>query len=217
MAMMIIDQVVSLLTSHVGVFLPGQWAQLTPNPELGSTQAFLYNATLAFDDDAVPTAQGRVEVQFDLFDRETNVSLGNLTAFAISPNFAKLTLRVYEWPFSEPSDGDEEQHRLEVRLNIDPPVSGVDSQTTGANGVTVFKLRHANDAAQRTTEIRVVNVVERDGTNIQADGAVAYEVNVAQSQLVLSFARFESSLVYDPGTPHCISSPSLHRVGVFVR
>lgn len=162
---------------------------------------FLYNATLAFDDAAVTAAQGRVEVQFDLFDRETNVSLGNLTAFAISPNFAKLTLRVFEWPFSEPSGGGEEQHRLEVRLNIDPPVSGVDSQTTGANGVTVFKLRHANDAAQRTTEIRVVNVVERDGTNIQADGAVAFEVNVAQSQLVLSFARFESSLVYDPGTP----------------
>jgi hypothetical protein len=171
----------------------------------------VFNSSLAFD---VPDAKGRVEIQFDLFDRRTTVSLGNLTAFAISPNYAKLTLRVIDWPFSGPSDSSDQQHRLEIRLDIDPAVSDVASRTRGSNGVTVFKLNHANDTTQRQTEIRVVDVVERDAVNVQGGRAVEFDVDVEHSQLVLSFARFESSLVYDPGklapspfiTPRCAQS-----------
>jgi hypothetical protein len=204
---------------------------VTPDAKLNSSQSFVLSAALAFiNDSAVPanasslsSSDSRVELRFDLFDKTTNVSVGNLTAFAITPAFAKLTVGLFEWPWRSATPSDS---RLEVRLGISPIVESVVRLEDGEESVTTFVVR-SSSATPHTADddemrIRLIDVVEMDGKYARSvpaqsatsghdasTAAVTFDVDVQRSELVLSFARFNSTLNYDPGSNSSSSTQSL--------
>jgi hypothetical protein len=164
-----------------------------------ATTSYLYSAMLgirgATEDN---TTSATVEMQFFVFDKATEVSVGaGLLPFTVTPALAKFSLRVTDWPWI----GKEEDHGLEVRMNISPEFN--ESQrfdATPQEGITTFKLigQHPHNP-EAITQIRLVEAVEIDGV-VQPTGAVNYTITDGRAQLVMRFSHFGSYMLYDPGT-----------------
>jgi hypothetical protein len=178
-------------------------------------------ADLAFGPNSTSSCTGlgasdrpRIELQFFTFAKNSNISLdignstgslGNLLSYTISPSFAKFTLRLFHWPWLDNStDG----HRLEVGLDFSPAVASFVRQPAGA--LTTFELRGQEtgaDGREYSTQVRLLQAVSLDNVLVLANDSsgrapVEFALDVARSQLVLSFARFNTSLDYDPGITH---------------
>jgi hypothetical protein len=84
-------------------------------------------------------------------------------------------------------------------LNIEPSFASFKRlDDTPQAGVTTFELAGQGLV---TTTIRLVDVVEIDGVALANSSArVSFDIDVHQSQLVLKFGYFNSTLLYDPGT-----------------
>jgi hypothetical protein len=195
----------------------GGWDQVTPDPKLGSTQSFVFAAHLSFDGlgaGAVVTnvsSAPRLEMQLDLFERNTPVSLAGLVNFTITTSFTKLSFRMWHWPWNVRHDP---HRRVEVRVGIAPRITNVVSATTDAGGgMTEFTMNNVEGGEWERVKIRLVDVVEVDGLVVRqisvGNGtgevaAVKFSVDEAKSTLVLSFGYFNSTLSYDPGTRMCL-------------
>jgi hypothetical protein len=189
----------------------GTWAALENNT-LGADQSFLYSCGLQFpssDGDANVTVAA-LGLQFFLFSNTTEVNLGGDTPvkFNVSPAFAKFTVRLTDWVWQSPDDPNE---RAEVRVAITPAFTGF-SEVAGdeADFVREFALtgQQTTYSGRASTRVRLVEAVELDGklvTAKEAGGngrkAVEFTLDATSSSLVVSFARFHTSAVYDPGTP----------------
>jgi hypothetical protein len=182
--------------------------------ELGSSQTFVFSANLAFENasngvlvtpqEEDNSTQSRLEMQLDLFERDTPVSLAGLVNFTITTSFTKLSLRLWDWPWT----AEDAHHRVEVRIGITPRVTNVVSAEDLGGGVTEYTMNNINDGGE-TIKIRLVDVAEMDGQTVdsvlfaasgESGPAVTFEIDETQSVLVLSFAFFNSTLAYDPGT-----------------
>jgi hypothetical protein len=106
---------------------------------------------------------------------------------------------------------DDPNERAEVRVAITPAFTGF-SEVAGdeADFVREFALtgQQTTYSGRASTRVRLVEAVELDGklvTAKEAGGngrkAVEFTLDATSSSLVVSFARFHTSAVYDPGTP----------------
>ena len=181
-------------------------------------------ADLAFGPNSTSSCTGglgasdrpRIELQFFTFAKNSNISLdignstgslGNLLSYTISPSFAKFTLRLFHWPWL---DNVTDDHRLEVGLDFSPAVASFVRQPA-SGALTTFELRGQEtgaDGREYSTQVRLLHAVSLDNVLVLANDSsgrapVEFALDVARSQLVLSFARFNTSLDYDPGITHC--------------
>lgn len=179
----------------------GSWHSVAPDPQLGSSSTYVYSAALVFPEDEEDLPDGRIELQFDLFTNATKVEISNVVSFLVTPEKAKLTLRVFDWPWDSIKETyPDVPSELEIRLAIDPVVK--QAQRSEEGRITTFDLnvdRNATSSSSDTMQIRLVDVVELDSFLI-LKGGVWFDVDVESSELVLSFAYFNRSLIYDPGT-----------------
>lgn len=186
----------------------GTWAALENNT-LGADQSFIYSCGLQFpssDGDANATVAA-LGLQFFLFSNTTEVNLGGDTPvkFNVSPAFAKFTVRLTDWVWQSPDDPNE---RAEVRVAITPAFTGF-SEVAGdeADFVREFALtgQQTTYSGRASTRVRLVEAVELDGKLVTAKEAgsngrkaVEFTLDATSSSLVVSFARFNTSAVYDP-------------------
>jgi hypothetical protein len=193
-----------------------------------STSSFLFKADLLTDDldagvvtgranESSAPPQPRVELQFFLFESASTVSVGAVSYDAL-PAFAKFTVRLFSWPWTTqpPLDDDNDDinnsttttnstnYTIEMRMKITPAfVSATRRPGYPSTGLTTFVLAgnatsSSLASASKTTELRLVESVELDGRQVSGAGGVEFAMDETTSELVLRFARFESSLVYDP-------------------
>lgn len=192
----------------------GSWAQVEDD-QFNSTSSFLFKADLLTDDldagvvtgranESSAPPQPRVELQFFLFENASTVSVGAVSYDAL-PAFAKFTVRLTDWVWQSPDDPNE---RAEVRVAITPAFTGF-SEVAGdeADFVREFALtgQQTTYSGRASTRVRLVEAVELDGklvTAKEAGGngrkAVEFTLDANSSSLVVSFARFHTSAVYDP-------------------
>jgi hypothetical protein len=206
----------------------GEWVEVindTDAAAFGAKQSFVFVADLVFNTssscaDLGAAERPRMELQYFTFERNSTISLGtNATgsyplSFDISPAFAKFTLRLFHWPWLGA-----DSNRVEVDISISPAFANfVPSPASG--GVTMHDLRGqapSADGRPYSTQVRLVQAVVLDGVLVLATNdsddreAVEFAVDVELSKLVLSFARFNTSLEYDPGsTRHTRHSRTTH-------
>jgi hypothetical protein len=97
-----------------------------------------------------------------------------------------------------------------VRVAIQPRFTGFTEVVSADEHVREFALTgqtgQSYAGGSASTRLRLVEAVTVDGvlevvsTRNSTDGAVRFELDTNTSEVVLSFRRFNSSLVYDPGT-----------------
>lgn len=148
-----------------------------------------------------------------LFDKEANISLGDLVTFDVLPSLAKFAINVSSWPWASTSSS-MDNRKLEMRFNIRPPFSSFERRTDDpVPGLTTFILRR-DENGDEETRLRMVDVVELDGELVrfvdnnnktENDAAVEFDLDVTSSELVVRFGYFERSLFYDPGTIPCFA------------
>jgi hypothetical protein len=196
----------------------GSWSRLSNN-SLNATQSFVYAGHLAFPNGTVLHASEPATLRFQLyvFNRPTNVTLDRLLSYKVLPAYAKFTLSVTNWPWLDAQDNTDD--RLQLRVRIGPPFNGSVQYSNESDGLVqtftltgqalppfIEKLLNGRKLVRR---IRLVDAVEIDGELIKSNrsallGAerskVEFVLNSNTSELVLSFGRFNSTLVYDPGT-----------------
>ncbi|ELR19175.1 uncharacterized protein ACA1_031990 [Acanthamoeba castellanii str. Neff] len=201
---------------------------IVEDDQFNSTSSFLFKADLLTDDldagvvtgranESSAPPQPRVELQFFLFESASTVSVGAVSYDAL-PAFAKFTVRLFSWPWTTqpPLDDDDINNSttttnptnctIEMRMKITPAfVSATRRPDYPSTGLTTFVLAgnatsssSASASASKTTELRLVESVELDGRQVSGAGGVEFAMDETTSELVLRFARFESSLVYDP-------------------
>jgi hypothetical protein len=196
---------------------------------LGAAQSFVFSANLVTTgspSSCVRVAEGDsstvMELQFFTFSHARNISVSdnttaaNVVSFSASPALAKFTLRLFSWPWlnnaiTTTSSNDD---RLEVRIDIAPAFTTATQLASTAAYVETFELSGQQSTSQPTdgrpqfsTVVHLLKAVKLDGmllvmgNNHSADerGAVEFRIDEESSQLVLSFAHFNSSLEYDPG------------------
>jgi hypothetical protein len=192
------------------------------NNSLGASQSYLYACSLSFNSTGGGGGAKRnsgsanatiLQLQWYLFNSTTNVSLGgsdvdNGLSFGITPAYTKLTVRMANWPWPAHTGNPSDDGRAQVRITIDPPFTGSSTQSSGSYLKEYGLSGQATDykAGSVRTTVRLVDAVEIDGQLIKLDGTgggvtrppVEYWFDGATSQLVLSFARFNSTLIYDP-------------------
>lgn len=200
----------------------GMWGE-EANNSLGASQSYIYACTLSFNSTtsagAITTKRNGgsanstvLQLQWYLFDAATNVSLGGDVSFGTSPAYTKLTVRLANWPWPAYTGRASDDGRAEVRITIDPPFTG-STPKSGGGGSGSSYLKEFGLSGQTTdytagsvsTSVRLVDAVEIDGQLIPLAGLdsntrppVEYWLDGATSQLVLSFGRFNSTVVYDP-------------------
>jgi hypothetical protein len=174
----------------------GTWTQVS-DTKYNASQSFLFTAQLSFftnDFHNESALRGAFEMQFYLFDEDTEVTVGaGLLPFTVTPALAKFSLKVTDWPW----DGKEDRG-LEVRMDIAPNFNdSVRFNNTPQAGLTTFRLlgQHVNPKA--VTQLRLVDAVELDGVVVPQDGV---QFMIDRQQLIMRFGHFSSSLLYDPGT-----------------
>jgi hypothetical protein len=201
----------------------GMWGE-EANNSLGASQSYLYACTLSFNSTsassgAITTKRNGgsanstvLQLQWYLFDAATNVSLGGDVSFGTSPAYTKLTVRLANWPWPAYTGSATDDGRAEVRITINPPFTGSTPKSGGGGSSSYLKefglSGQTTDytAGSVSTSVRLVEAVEIDGQLIPLTGAdsnasrppVEYWLDGATSQLVLSFGRFNSTVVYDP-------------------
>ncbi len=188
---------------------PGKWATVENNT-LGADQSFIYSCELQFDSVKRKAGGTMLGLQFYLFSNTTEVNLGGDTPvkFNVSPAFAKFTVRLTDWVWQSADDPDE---RAEVRVAITPAFTGF-FEVAGdeADFVREFALtgQQSTYSGGASTRVRLVEAVELDGKLVTAKEAgsngrkaVEFTLEANSSSLVVSFARFNTSAVFDPGTP----------------
>jgi hypothetical protein len=212
----------------------GVWSELALNEtDVAASQAFRYSSPISFDQEEGIGVQGRVELAVFLFDEATNVSIGDMTSFTVLPSFTKISLAITSWPWTTSNAS-----RLEVRLAVSPPFSGViqpspsalpspggvsrsvrqgDTNDGGGDGTATLTLTgQASSDGKRSlsTVVRFVSVVELDGKLVQpqsnTDDPVWFSADSNTSSIVLSFRHFNSRLSYDPGTTRHDYMRSVH-------
>jgi hypothetical protein len=179
----------------------------------GAKQSFVFVADLVFNStsscaDLGAAERPRVELQYFTFERNSTISLGsNATgsyqlSFDISPSFTKFTLRLFHWPWLGA-----DSNRVEVDINISSPFAS-SVPLPAADGDTTLELRgqaRSADGRPYSTQVRLVRAVTLDDVLVLATNdtddraAVEFAFEEQLSKLVLSFARFNTSLEYDPG------------------
>jgi hypothetical protein len=167
--------------------------------DVAASQAFLYSSSISFDQEAEGSSsigQGsQVELHVFLFDEATNVSIGDMTSFTVLPSFTKISLAITSWPWTSNTS------RLEVKLAVSPPFSGViqpspsalpspdggvsrrserqgGTSDGGGDGTTSLTLTgQASSDGKRSisTMVRFVSVVELDGELVQPSSLVGVE------------------------------------------
>ncbi len=91
-------------------------------------------------------------------------------------------------------------------LDFSPAVASFVRQPA-SGALTTFELRGQEtgaDGREYSTQVRLLQAVSLDNVLVLANDSsgrapVEFALDVARSQLVLSFARFNTSLDYDPG------------------
>jgi hypothetical protein len=190
----------------------GVWAKTNASEVApGVSQSFVYSCRLV---SASAAAAGlELELQFDLFDNTTVVSVADLANLTLTPALTKLSVRMRgAWPWSAAAS------RLEVRLAIRPTFSRAllvsstehSSSAPSRGNVTTWRLEGQaveEKGLTRETTVELVDVVELDGTGLVGDQWVRAKLvgssstsSSASSSLVLSFGHFNESLLYDPST-----------------
>lgn len=170
---------------------------MEPGNGVNATDSYLFSATLAFSDDprdAVATNRtAAVEVQFYLFREQTAIAIGNNLTLHAEPSFAKFSVRLFDWPWRGGVN-----NTLEMRIKLAPAFTNFSRRANPGEIVTSLTLEGQFSASSKAvTEIRLVRAVEVDN-EVDPQGA-RFDVDVAASELVLTFPRFNSTLVYDPG------------------
>jgi hypothetical protein len=150
---------------------------------------------------------GQLQLRYFLFDLPTNISFidanasspaGPVDPLLITPDLAKMSVALQDWPWLPQADGD--HHELVLRFTISPPfTSFVRRNDTPQAGITTLELA-GQHAGEVTTTLRLVDVVELDGQAVVGPAKVTFDVDPTSSQLVLRFGHFNSTLLYDPGT-----------------
>ena len=214
-------------TTTTIVDVAGQWAELNNSDatvaDFGAEQSFVFSANLVTTgspSSCVGNSRTVMELQFFTFPQARNISVSdnttavNVVSFSVSPPFAKFTLRLFGWPWLS-NDTSTNDDRLEVRIDIAPAFTTASQLASTTADVETFELSGQQSTAQPTdgrsrfsTVVHLLKAVKLDGTllvtgnNRSADerDAVEFRIDQESSQLVLSFARFNSSLEYDPGT-----------------
>jgi hypothetical protein len=181
---------------RLGSIAPGSWQALSNN-DLNAATSYLFSANIAtttVGNVSVPS-DARLELQFYLFDTETELTVGNV-AFNGLPSFAKFTIRLFDWPWLS-------SEHLELRMKIDPPFSDFTTQAnTPRTGVTTFLLsgQHSAESGHQDTRsvLRMIDTIELDGEQVAS--GLTYSLHADTSEVLFSFNYFESTLVYDPGS-----------------
>lgn len=189
------------------------WRQVD-DEELNSTASFLLSTELLVGQEQTESG-AQMEVQFYLFaaddDGKKSIDLGRNVTLSVKPSLAKFSLRFTgKWPFSSSAaaagEGGADKNGetwLEMRIKVSPPFTRSTRTHDEEDGVTRFVLegQYANSEGQEAKgSIRLVDAVEVDGETVVDGQDVQFEMDVETSELVLRFARFNSSLTYDPGT-----------------
>jgi hypothetical protein len=208
----------------------GVWTKTNASEVVrGVSQSFVYSCRLVLSSSNLSSSSSPVasssasaaaalelELQFDLFDNTTVVSVADLANLTLTPALTKLSVRMRgAWPWSAAAS------RLEVRLAIRPTFSSAllvssteHSSSSPSRGiVTTWRLEGQaveEKGLTRETTVELVDVVELDGTGLVGDQWVRAKLvgssdssstsSSASSSLVLSFGRFNESLLYDPST-----------------
>lgn len=197
------------------IICPGNWSEVSNDSAgaaFGAKQSFVFVADLVFNStsscaDLGAAERPRVELQYFTFERNSTISLGsNATgsyqlSFDISPSFTKFTLRLFHWPWLGA-----DSNRVEVDINISSPFAS-SVPLPAADGDTTLELRgqaRSADGRPYSTQVRLVRAVTLDDVLVLATNdtddraAVEFAFDEQLSKLVLSFARFNTSLEYDP-------------------
>jgi hypothetical protein len=190
----------------------------------GASQSFIYSCVIPKD----PTVEAsqvknhtwlEVALQFDLFHQTTEVSVADLVNLTVTPALAKLSVKSEIHIIrSDPWEWKAAESWLEVRLAVTPTFSSAvvvsnitsssSSSTTSEPAATVTTWRLEGLGPEREATVRLVNVVELDGVGRVGDqwvranlvGTTNATSSSSSSSLVLSFANFNKSVSYDPGT-----------------
>lgn len=177
--------------------IQGGWKEVT-DTQYNASQSFVYSCpmTVGYYDGTPTVVQGTVELQFFLFETDTQVSVGaGLLPFTVTPDLSKFSLRVTDYPWQGRED-----RQLEVRMSFSPALNrSTRSDNTPQEGITTFKLFGQQKAyPDKFTQVRLVEAVEIDGV-LQTEGGVSYKMEDSRSRLVMVFSHFTSELLYDPG------------------
>lgn len=202
----------------------GTWNEVANN-SLGASQSFLYSCILDFNTSSSAPDNNRTStlaLQYFVFANTTTIDLGSSAAsgpvkFDVAPAFTKFTLTLTDWQWQSPDDASE---RAEARVAIRPVFTGFTEVASTSAHVREFVLSGqtgqtygggGGQGGSASTRLRLVEAVTVDGVlevvstrNATAakSGRLWFTLDTATSELVLSFGRFNSSLVYDPGTYH---------------
>lgn len=194
------------------------------NNSLGASQSFLYSCILDFNTSSYEPDNNRTStlaLQYFVFANTTTIDLGSSAAagpvkFDVAPAFTKFTLTLADWQWQSADDASE---RAEARVAIRPTFTGFTEVASTSAHVREFVLSGqtgqtyggGGQSGTASTRLRLVEAVTVDGAlevvstrNATAakSGRLWFALDTATSELVLSFGRFNSSLVYDPGTYH---------------
>jgi hypothetical protein len=207
----------ALLTRAACVHATGSWS-VEANNSLGASHSFLFSSLLDFPSSSSNSsfmngteAQSAFSLQFFVFANRTTINLGATAgeeiAFEILPAYVKFTLAIDNWRWQSADDISE---RAVVRVAIQPRFTGFTEVVSTDKHVREFVLTgqtgQSYAGGSASTRLRLVEAVTVDGvlevasTRNSTDGAVRFELDTSTSEVVLSFRRFNSSLVYDPGT-----------------
>ncbi len=168
---------------------------MEPGPDINATDSFSFLANLTFSDDLEATNRtAAMGVQFYLFRERTAIAIGDNLTLHVEPSFAKFSVRLFDWPWRGGVN-----NTLEMRIKLAPAFTNFSQRVNSGELVTSLTLAgQFNASSKAETEIRLVRAVEVDG-EVDAQG-VRFDMDVAASELVLTFPRFNSTLAYDPGT-----------------
>lgn len=165
----------------------GTWVE-APVRGGGTLTSFLYTCKLDVrgnDNSSTP----QLELQYYLFKNTTSITLENGFSFDIFPFSAKFTIKITGWPWMS------SENKLVMRFRLRPSVSRVDA-VSSQPGLQAFDLISSNN--RDIVRVRLLEAIEIDGALIDS-GSVSFDIDENNSELVVRFAYFNESLIYDPG------------------
>jgi hypothetical protein len=82
-------------------------------PDLDAIRSIIYSTPVR---SAAGETVGVMEAQFYLFDKQTEIPIGNNTTLVADPSFAKFTVRLLDWRWSGGNSSE-----LSMRIKVIPP------------------------------------------------------------------------------------------------